>query len=139
MYTIKADPLNRCLYIELKGFMDETEAVKATATLKSEASKIHGSFTVINDIREYKELDFFRTKYFKRLVIDTLALFGFIILFFKYKEEIVSNQSEYLRIWIYIIALSITIATAKWSYNRFKKDKRKTIEHKTALLKKLGI
>jgi hypothetical protein len=92
-----------------------------------------------NDIREYKDLDFFRTKYFRRLVLNTLALIGFIILFLKYKEEIVNNQSEYIRIWIYIFALSITIATAKWSYNRFKRDKRKTIEHKTALLNKLDL
>ncbi len=91
------------------------------------------------DIKSYQELNFFETKYFKRLIFATLAFVVLMMFVYRNKEAIFSERLEHLNIWIYMIALPTTIITAKWSFNHFKKDKKKTIEQKARLLKMMEV
>lgn len=87
------------------------------------------------EISDFEEVDFFKSKYFKKQFFGVIALLGLFLAFYKNREEIISDEYNFIRIIIYIVILLFGVVTAKWNFNRFKKNKKETISKKENLLK----
>jgi hypothetical protein len=92
------------------------------------------------DILEYQNLDFKKSKHFKYQVNAGLSLAVLVILMIiNHKQFQGDGIYKFYEIIIYVLAFSIVVITSKWNFNRFKKNKEKTIEEKTELLRKLTV
>ncbi len=90
------------------------------------------------DILEYQNLDFKKSKHFKYQINAGLSLAVLVILMIiNHKQFQGDGIYKFYEIIIYVLAFSIVVITSKWNFNRFKKNKEKTIKEKTELLRKL--
>jgi hypothetical protein len=92
------------------------------------------------DILEYQNLNFKKSKHFKYQVNAGLALVVLVFLMIINHKQFQGDRIfKFYEIIIYILAFSILVITAKWNFNRFKKNKERTIEEKTVLLNRLTV
>ena len=86
------------------------------------------------EIENYEKLDFIRSKYFRNLLLNIVALSGLLILIIQHGDKFFQNDYNIIRLLLYVLIVLFGIATAKWSFNRFKRNKKKNIEKKFNLL-----
>jgi hypothetical protein len=65
-YSIRADVMKNRLYISIKGFMTEEDAVTISDKASAEMRKLRPGFDVINDIRELKPASPKASKFYAR-------------------------------------------------------------------------
>ena len=87
------------------------------------------------EIKDFENLEFIKSKYSSIQLLSVIGLSGLLYSVIKNKEEIIGDNYNFIRILIYGTIALIIILTAKWNFNRFKKNKKKTIEKKVHLLK----
>ena len=91
-----------------------------------------------SDIREYENLNYENSKFRKNKIYGGIGLIVLLILFaMNYGTWYNQNDYKFYKAILYISIALITFLTAKWSFERHKKRKKKTIEERIALLNRL--
>jgi len=90
-----------------------------------------------NDITEFNNLTFKKSDYYKQQFI---YFFGIIIILVYLITSDFKQESTFTiyKALIYLVIFIFSILTAKWNYNRFRKNKAKKLKEKTELLDKLS-
>lgn len=91
------------------------------------------------EIKDFEDQEFIASKYFRSQVLNIIGFSGLIYFLIKHKDEIIGDDYIYIRTVIYAIIALIAVLTAKWNFNRFKRNKRKSIEKKISLLRMMTI
>ena len=106
---------------------------------KSEKIHLEKIDKISHEIEEYKNLDYIKSKYFKVQIYNAVGLVFIIYLISTNINEITLGWDYiYFKAILYIVISLIAIFTAKWRYNKFKKNKKKNIENRINILKKLS-
>ena len=91
------------------------------------------------DIEKFKSLNYFKSKQFRNQILNFVGFVFIIIILLNGGNEIKSNDEyKYYELIIYAFVLLITVISAKWSFNRFKRKREETITQKIELLKKMS-
>ena len=91
-----------------------------------------------NEISNFETLEFSDSKYFKDFIKHSIGLVVFVIILIAKNKEIEAAGITYYYQFAFYISISLFIVlTARWKFERFKKNKEKTIIEKTELLRKI--
>jgi hypothetical protein len=91
-----------------------------------------------SEISDFETLEFRDSKYFKDFIKHSIGLVVFVIILIAKNKQIEAAGIAYCYQFAFYIIISLFIVlTAKWKFERFKKNKEKTIVEKTELLKKI--
>lgn len=91
-----------------------------------------------NEISELETLEFRDSKYFKDFIKHNIGLVILLIFLIAKNKQIETAGISYFYQFAFNIFISlIIILTARWKFERFKKNKEKTIIEKKELLKKI--
>ncbi len=94
--------------------------------------------SVERDIIESKNLEFRNSKYFRNQILYFIGIILIVFLFIS-NDFTSDHHFKLYKALIYLGFLIFSIFTAKWSFNRFKLKKEKTLKEKEALLKMLEL
>lgn len=91
------------------------------------------------NIEQFKRLNYFKSKQFRDQIFNFAGLVFILIVLLNGGDEIKSyDEYKYYKLIISAFVLLITIITAKWNFNRFKRKREDTITQKIELLKKMS-
>lgn len=91
------------------------------------------------DIEKFKKLNYFKSKQYRDQIFSFVGLVFILIVLLKGWDEIKSyDEYKYYKFIISAFVLLITVISAKWNFNRFKRKKEDTITQKIELLKKMS-
>ena len=93
-----------------------------------------------SDIKEYNDLRYVKSKYFKNQITYSIAFVMLLFMHIYYYNQVrIQGEFKYFQAIIILVISLITIfigipiLTAKWRFERFKKKKKKSIEQRTEL------
>ena len=90
------------------------------------------------EIEDFENLEFRKSKYFRDQIMYGIGIVVLIILLITNQKPIFEKEIyHYYKAAFYLFFTLIAFLTARWNFERFKKNKKKMIIEKTELLNKI--
>lgn len=91
------------------------------------------------EIVEFEKLEFRKSKFFKKQLLYGIGIVIMIILLITNQKPIFEKEKyDQFKAIVYLFIALIAFLTARWNFERFKKNKEKTIIEKKELLNKIS-